>query len=389
MLLVAALAVVAVAPTTTRPGRVVIGSTTTVPLAVEAAITAPAVEAQPSCVPASLDERAGRVLIVGLPETTSPEDPLVAEVSEIGVGGVLLTHANVESAEQVQDLVSSLRTAVRDDLLVSVDEEPGRVRTFEDLIGFVPSARRLAAENPVEAVEETARATGQVLTYLDVDMNLAPVADLDAGPWDGIIGDRSFSPDPGTAAQYVLAYARGLRDAGVTPVVKHFPGHGRTAGDDHVSAPEIDASLDVLMATDVHPFRDAVVAGAPVVMMGNVSYDALEADVPASLSEPAYRLLRDLGFRGAAITDSIGMAAVNLRWNYGDATVKALGAGADGVLGTDGWSARWMRDAVVDAVRSGDLPESRLNEAAARMTALAGGDPQQVACVAASLPVLR
>jgi beta-N-acetylhexosaminidase len=329
------------------------------------------------------------VLIVGLPETTNPDDPLVAELADLGVGGVLLTHANVQSGEQVQALVAGLRSRVRQDLLVTVDEEPGRVRTFEQVMGFVPSARRLASEQSLEAVEEVGRWTGQVLADLDVDMNLAPVADLDSGPLDGIIGDRSFSPDPATASDYVLAYARGLRAAGVTPVGKHFPGHGRTQGDDHVSAPGVDAPLEALVETDLHPFRTLVAAGVPVVMMGNVSYDALEPEVPASLSAPAYELLRDLGFRGAAITDSIGMAAVNLRWNYGDATVKALSAGADGVLGTDGRSARWMYDAIVEAVRSGQLSESRLNEAAARMTALAGGDPQQVACLSATMPVLR
>jgi len=392
---VAALAVVATVPVTSpRPGLVHLPTPATFrpepPRASATAADLPSpAHPVPPCTPAPLEERAGRVLIVGLPETVLPSDPLVGEVSEIGVGGVLLTHANVESAPQVEELVSALRTEVRDDLLVAVDEEPGRVRTFEEVIGFVPSARRLASEQAVDAVAEMARATGEALRDLDVDMNLAPVADLDAGPWDGIIGDRSFSHDPSVAADYALAYARGMHDAGVMPVVKHFPGHGRTAEDDHVSAPVVDVPLDELVETDLRPFRALVGAGAPVVMMGNVAYQALEPDVPASLSAPAYRLLREMGFRGVAITDSIGMGAVNLRWNYGDATVKALAAGADGVLGTDGWSARWMRDAVVEAVQSGQLPEARLNEAAARMTALAGGDAQQVACLTPTLPELR
>jgi beta-N-acetylhexosaminidase len=341
------------------------------------------------CTPASLEERAARVLVVGLPDVTEIDDPLLPELREIGVGGVLVTHANVRTQLQVQRLIRAIRSDARHPMIVAADEEPGRVRTIEELVGFVPSARRLAAEKTVEEVREQGRTTGRQLSALGVTMNFAPVADLDAGPWDGIIGDRSFSADPVVALNYVMAYARGLQESGVTPVVKHFPGHGRTQTDGHVELPEIRATLTELRSTDLHPFREAVASGAPVVMMGNVAYDALERDIPASLSPPAYRLLRDLGFEGVAMTDSIGMGAVNLRWNYGDAAVKAIGAGADAVLATDGWGARWMRDDLVAAVRDGRIPESRLNEAASRMMALAGGDPEAFACGSAAIPKLR
>lgn len=348
------------------------------------------VAAPPSapCQPVGLAERAGRVLLVGIPDVTAVDDALLPELADIGVSGVLLTHANVVSEQQVKDLVSALKAAVPGPLMVAVDEEPGRVRSFEDLIGFVPSARRLADERSAEEVRDLGRTTGQFLAGLGVTINLAPVADLDDGPRDGIIGDRSFSADPDKAADYALAYARGLQEAGITPVVKHFPGHGETSGDDHVGDAVATTPLATLLSSDVAPFRRMVAAGAPVVMMGNVVYDALDPDAPASMSPTAYGVLRGLGFQGVAITDSIGMGAVNLRWDYGEATVKAIAAGADGVLATDGWGARWMRDALVEAVHEGRLPESRLNEAAARMTSLAGGDPQALACSRTDLPQL-
>ena len=342
-----------------------------------------------SCIPGTLAERAARVLIVGLPNVTAPTDDLVAELRDVGVGGVLLTHVNVESRPQVTALVHALRAGSNGPLLVAADEEPGRVRTFEDLFGPALSARRLGAEDNVADVHDAGQTSGRDLASLDVDMALAPVADVDGGPWDGIIGDRSFSDDPGEASRDALAYARGLEDAGVTPVVKHFPGHGRAAEDDHVSEPEVSASLPDLMATDVRPFKDAIAAGAPVVMMANVAYDALDPDVPASMSPVAYNLLRGLGFTGAAITDSVGMGAVNLRWDFDEAAVKAIAAGADGVLATDGWQARRMRDALVAAVQSGRLDESRLNEAAGRMMTLAGGDPVQLSCRSEDIPSLR
>lgn len=349
----------------------------------------PAPSAAAACQPAPLEERAGRVLLVGLPDVTSPNDPLLAELADIGVGGVLLTHANVVGERQVKGLVNAVKAKAGEPLLVAVDEEPGRVRTFEDLFGFVPSNRRLAGERTVDEVRDLGRSTGRFLAGLGVSVDLAPVADLDDGPRQGIIGDRSFSADPVTAGDYALAYARGLQDAGITPVVKHFPGHGEAAGDDHFGDSVATASLSHLMASDVAPFKELVAAGAPVVMMGNVVYQALDPDAPASMSPAAYGMLRDIGFKGVAITDSIGMGAVNLRWDYGEATVKAIAAGADGVLATDGWGARWMRDALVEAVHDGRLSESRLTDAAGRMEALAGGDPQALACRSSDLPGLR
>jgi beta-N-acetylhexosaminidase len=241
----------------------------------------------------------------------------------------------------------------------------------------------------VTAVRDLARSSGHGLASIGVNVALAPVADLDAGPSDGIIGDRSFSADPILSSHYALAYARGLQEAGVIPVVKHFPGHGRATDDDHVEVAEVGATLGDLMGTDLRPFTDAIDAGAPVVMMGHVAYDALEPGIPASMSAAAYRLLRHLGFTGAAITDSIGMGAVNLRWDFDEAVVKAVAAGADGVLATDGRQARRMRDALVAAVESGRLAEARLDEAAGRMMTLAGGDASQLSCRSPGMPALR
>lgn len=321
-------------------------------------------------------------------ETMYAEDPIVAELLDVGVGGILLTHANVESRPQVEALVAAFRGAGRP-MLIAADEEPGRVRTFEALWGFIPSARRMASEWTVEEVWQEARLTGSRMAAMGVTINMAPVADLDAGSWDGIIGDRSFSADPAHASAYTLAYARGLKEAGVIPVVKHFPGHGRATDDSHVVAPEVTTPLPELRTTDLVPFSEAVSAGAPVVMMGHVAYSDLEPGIPASVSPAAYKLLRGMGFKGAAITDSVGMGAVNLRWDFDEAAVVTVAAGADGVLATDGWQARRMRDALVTAVQSGRLPEARLNEAAGRMLALAGGDPQPASCTKVDLPVLR
>src|SRR5262249_41991121 len=161
--------------------------------------------------PSSLEVRAGRVLIVGLPDVTSPSDPLVSNVLAADVGGVLLTHGNVETAPQVQRLVSALQSRSHLPLVVAADEEPRRARTCESLVGSTLSARRLGNEKTLDAVQSLARSSAVAMARLGVTVDLAPVDDLSDAVWNSIIGDRSFSLDPVKAGAYALAYARGLQ----------------------------------------------------------------------------------------------------------------------------------------------------------------------------------
>ena len=339
------------------------------------------------CQPAPLAQRAGQVLVVGLPGVTTSSAPLVREVLDAHVGGVLIGESNVRSVAQVGQLVADVRARAGRPLIVSSDEESGRVSRLGDLVGITPSPRRMADGRP-SAVRQFAKRLGSRLAAVGVNLDLAPVADLDDGPAGGVVGDRSFSDDPATAASFALAYAEGLSAAGVTPTAKHFPGHGRTSVDTHVRMPTVDAPLDDLLATDVRPFSALIDAGVPAVMLNHVSYTALDGGLPASLSPKAYRLLRDMGFRGVAITDAIDMGAVQPRWSLPEAAVRAVQAGADGVLTNDGTRARAMRDALVAAVTRGRLAEARLTEAAGRVLALAGGDAAAFTCRPVDLPAL-
>lgn len=343
-----------------------------------------------ACSGASLAERAAQTLVVGLPGVVAADDPLVAEVLDVGVGGVLLTKTNVDSEWQVRTLVSALRRGSAHGLLVTTDEEPGRVSSFRTLLGATSSARTLARRGDPAAVQTFARQLGEALATMGVDANFAPVVDVDAGPAGGVIGDRAFSGDPAAVTRYGLAFSRGLAAAGVHPTAKHFPGHGRSPTDSHRSRGRVEASLEELAATDLRPFAAQIDAGVPLVMVGHVAYDALDPDLPASLAEATYALLRDMGFSGLAITDSTGMGAVHGTWDFATSAVMAVRAGADAVLTTDGNQARAMRDALVEAVAAGDLDESRLDEAAARMLALKGEDPAEIMCTeVAPLPVVR
>ena len=350
-----------------------------------AATTPPA----PACTPAPLAQRAAATLVVGLPGVSSAQDRLGQNVVDLGVGGLFLSEPNVANKAQLTALVAGLRARAGRPILVATDEESGRVAVTREIVGAGPSPRRLARERTPAQVRAYAKGLGTRLAEVGVDLDLAPLLDLDAGAPRGIIGDRSFSADPERAATYGLAFAAGLQDAGVQPTVKHFPGQGRSTIDTHRTGDVIAASLAELQASDLLPFQRAIDAGAPVVMLNHLGYDALDGDLPASLSPKAYALLRQMGFTGVAMTDSVGMGAVNLRFDFPEAAVAAVAAGADAVLTTDGNQAARMRAALVAAVGSGRLPEARLSEAAARVTALAGGDPMAMSCLALTTPTLR
>jgi beta-N-acetylhexosaminidase len=195
-----------------------------------------------------------------------------------------------------------------------------------------------------------------------------------------VIGDRSFGTDPQAVATYAGAFRDGLGEAGVKAAIKHFPGQGRSGADTHIHPATVATPVADLVGRDLVPFQHLIDAGAPVVMMNHLDYAGLDAELPASLSPAAYALLRSMGFRGAAITDSLGMGAVNTRWDFPEAAVRAIAAGADAAFATDGRQVVRMRDALVAAVRTGRLPEARLDEAATRMARLAGADARTLTC---------
>jgi beta-N-acetylhexosaminidase len=375
---VAPVAVLAAAPGPVR--RAVAAVTDAAPAQPVAAATPTAA----ACTPAPLERRAGAVIMVGMPGVTRADDPLAKEVVALGVSGVFLAAGNVQNPGQVRDLTTGLRALAGRPLLVSTDEESGRVAATRAVVGEGPSPRRLARQRTPEQVRELAAEIGRDLHRVGIDLDFAPLVDLDDGPSGQVIGDRSFSKDPATTTRYAGAFAEGLSAGGVTPTIKHFPGHGRSAADSHRGSSTVPASLEELETTDLAPFQQLIERGAPVVMMNHLDYAALDPALPASLSPKAYALLRSLGFQGVAVTDSLGMGAVNLRWDFPEAAVRAIEAGADSAFATDGNQAKRMRAAIVAAVRSGRISEQRLNEAAARLTALAGGDPVALTCTAAS-----
>jgi len=290
-----------------------------------------------------------------------------------GVGGVILFGTSAP-ADLGADLAGLLRQAPHGIApVVMTDEEGGVVQRMADLVGTMPSARRMAATMTTAQVRHLARRVGGRMHDAHVTMNLAPVLDLDdrAGPSaTNPDGTRSFSNDPAVARAYGLAFARGMRAAGVVPVVKHFPGlgHATTNPDD---APAWTQPWSVLKERGLRPFRAAVRAGLPAVMMTTARVPGLTR-LPAALSgRVVHTVLRErLGFHGLVVTDSLSGAAVSgAGYSVARAAARALAAGNDMVLfnaapaHVAAQTHRIVRS-VVRAVHTGRLPLQRLRNAA-------------------------
>jgi beta-N-acetylhexosaminidase len=306
-------------------------------------------------------------LAVILPGFEGPVAPewLRRRLSE-GLGGVVLFGWNVESPGQLRELTGVLRA--EGDALIGIDEEGGDVTRLEVATGSsYPGNAALGAVDDVELTERVSAAIGADLADVGVNLNLAPVADVNTNPLNPVIGIRSFGADSGLVARHVAASVRGLQGAGVAACAKHFPGHGDTAQDSHHELPVVES----LEETAVLPFRAAISAGVQSVMTAHIVVRAL-GDTPATMSrELLHDLLRqELGFEGLVITDALEMKAISAIVGVQEGAVRAVAAGADALcLGHDLFdeSVESVRDALVGAVRSGRLPEGRLAEAAERV----------------------
>ncbi|MBE1552284.1 beta-glucosidase-like glycosyl hydrolase/serine/threonine protein kinase [Mycobacterium sp. OAS707] len=352
------------------------------PSATVTAPTAPLVA--PACGdPASVAEslppqdKLAQLLMVGV---TGIEDAR-SVVANHHVGGIFigswtdLGMLRDGSLRQLEDATGPLPLAV------SVDEEGGRVERLANFLGSQPSPRSLAKSTSSQEVEAIAQQRGKTMKDLGITIDFAPVVDVSDAPDDTVIGDRSFGDTAQVVAEFAGAYADGLRQAGLLPVLKHFPGHGHASGDSHqggVTTPP----LDQLMKDDLIPYRTLTQSAPVAVMVGHMQVPDLTSGEPASLSKPVYDLLRSGRYGGAAFSglvftdDLSSMGAINQRYTVPDAVLRALQAGADTALWVSTDQVPAVLDRLQQALNSGELSMARVDEALRRVALAKGPHPK-------------
>ncbi|HVW43251.1 MAG TPA: glycoside hydrolase family 3 N-terminal domain-containing protein [Amycolatopsis sp.] len=309
-------------------------------------------------------EKLAQLLVVGV----SPSDPAAAVrlVRDEQVGGIFI--GGNPTTLLRDNALAPVQQAARRRLSIAVDEEGGRVQRIDQLDGSIPSARTMARTMTTDQVHDLARKRGEQMRSRGITVDFAPSLDVSSQPDDGPIGDRSFSSDPRVARAYGLAYATGLSESGVQPVLKHFPGHGHAQGDSHegtVTTPPLDS----LRGNDLVPYESIGDFGGATVMVGHLSVPGLTGATPASISPAAYQLLRgQYHFTGPVITDDLGaMKAITDTYSLPDAVLHALQAGADQALWSSGGKVGPVLDRLELAVSSGELPAARVTDALERV----------------------
>ena len=350
------------APSTSAAASVTSDITTT--SETSTALPAPTVCGSDLLASLSTRQKLAQLLNVGV---TGTDDALAIVASE-QIGGIFVGSWTDQSMLTNRE-VPQVASASKIPLMVTIDEEGGRVSRVEDILGPDPSARETAETMTVEQTYQMALERGRGLKDLGITVNYAPDVDVSSQPDNSVIGDRSYSDDPATVIAYAGAYAQGMRDAGIFPVIKHFPGHGSASGDSHTGA-VTTPPLEDLMNSDLVPFRELVNTGVGV-MIGHLEVPGLtEPGVPASISPAAVSLLRDgvgygaAPFTGPIFTDDLsGMQAITDRYDIADAVQAALVSGVDQALWLTTDDVPRVLDQLEGAVASGALPQARLDQA--------------------------
>lgn len=254
------------------------------------------------------------------------------------VGGLILFSRNYESLEQVRLLCIEIHRLREEPLLIAVDHEGGRVQRFKDGFTQIPCMQRLGdvyaedKQRGLDYAQQVAWLMAAELRQVGVDFSFAPVLDLDYG-CSGVIGNRAFSSDRQAVADVAEAFQRGLADAGMASIGKHFPGHGAVAPDSHVAIPVDERPLEEVMQEDIFPFKQLISAGMKGIMPAHVIYKHMD-ELPAGFSDYWLQtvLREQLGFKGAIFSDDLTMHGASVVGDYVQRATRALQAGGDMAL---------------------------------------------------------
>lgn len=308
----------------------------------------------------SLEQKVGQMFLARCPESGAAE-----AVAQYSLGGLLLFGRDFagETPGTMRTKIQGYQAAATLPLLIAVDEEGGTVTRVSSYTAFrsspFASPRELYSQGGMDAVLSAEAEKAQLLAGLGINVNMAPVCDIATEP-GAFMYKRSLGQSPEITGQFVSGAVRTMQEQGVAAVMKHFPGYGNNA-DTHVGIARDSRSLSELESRDTQPFYDGIAAGGGAILVSHNIVEALDAQNPASLSPAMHRYLRlAMGFDGVIITDDLSMDAIAKQYGVGEAAVLAVLAGNDLLCSTE---YRTQYSAVLDACRSGRIPEETVNQA--------------------------
>ena len=320
-----------------------------------------------------MNKSLGQLIIIGF-EGTNAMPELLDFIREEGIGGVILFKRNYESVKQLKKLIAGLKDAADGKLIVSIDHEGGRVMRLDAPFTHFPAAAKVA-QGGTRAVYDVGLKMGRELSGVGINLNFAPVLDVATNAFNNVIGDRSFGSDPLHVAELGVEFMRGLWEAGVIPCGKHFPGHGDTDLDSHLSLPLVSHTKRRFDVCEFHPFRVAIAAKVPMIMTAHLLAPNLDPRWPASISKriTSEILRKELAFKGVIITDDLRMKGISNLMPIPDAALKALEAGHDMLMVCRNMEIqKKVLDNIKKAADGGLIPD--LEKRLARIASLKGGE---------------
>ncbi len=322
----------------------------------------------------NLREQIGQRLVTGFPGTEMSQE-FKDVVREFKVGNVILFKRNIESKAQLKKLCADIQQYVKEQTghpaLITIDEEGGVVsRLSSDCVHF-PGSMAIAATNNAENAYGAASFTAQQLKELGVNFNLAPCVDVNSNPLNPVIGVRSFSDDTAIVSKFGLSEIKAYTDNGVLSCVKHFPGHGDTSNDSHLTLPKVEKTVEQLREIEFKPFANAIKADVPAVMSSHILFPNIEKEnKPATMSRVImHDVLRgELGFKGLILSDCMEMNAIKDFYTTVGGVYSAMQAGVD--LSFISHSTELCKDAVLrieDGVAKGEISAQEMEQSAERI----------------------
>ena len=324
----------------------------------------------------TLHEKVCQMMFVTPEELTGEDGVTVAgdatrqALENYPVGGIVYFAKNLESQDQVKEMIDNSQKYSSIGLFVATDEEGGVVNRLMDTVGttYIGSMYYYKDDGD-ETAYENAYTIANDMSALGFNLDFAPVADVWSNPDNTVIGERAYSDDYAQAAELVGNAVKGFNDGGVMCTLKHFPGHGDTAEDSHYSSAYVHRTKEEIMADEMQPFRSGIEAGAEFVMVGHLIVPDID-EVPATLSyKIATGILREeLKFEGVAITDSFEMESIADNYSVDDAVVMSVKAGMDMILQPKDMAS--AVNSIEQAVADGELSEDRIDESVRRILTL-------------------